>query len=80
MVPVIANIIGAHCASTRARDEFVQACLRAGWTEAQAMVQGMLAEPWHLIGHLESQLGEFLELLQIVQGQTGASVADRIAA
>ena len=53
MVPVIAGIIGAHCASTRARDEFVQAYLRAGWTEAQAMVQGMLAEPWHLIGHLE---------------------------
>ena len=82
IVPVIADIIGAHCAGTRARGEFVQACLRAEWLEAQAMVQGMLAEPWHLIGHQESRLREFLELLQVVQGGTAhaSAIADRIAA
>ena len=83
MVPVIGDVIGAHCAGTRARDEFVQACLRTEWSEAQAMVQGMLAEPWHLVGHQESRLREFLELLQVVQGGTeiGApAIANRIAA
>jgi hypothetical protein len=45
MVLVIAEIIAARCAGTRARAEFVQACLRAQWTEAQATVEGMLAEP-----------------------------------
>lgn len=47
------------------------------------MVRGMLAEPWHLIGHQDSRLREFLELLQVVQGgtETGApAIADRIAA
>ncbi len=81
MAPVIADIIGAHCAGTRAREEFVQACLRTEWSEAQAMVQGMLAEPWHLIGHQESRLRQFLELLQVMQGGAGASaIGDRIAA
>lgn len=27
------------------------------------MIEGMLAEPWHLHGHQESRLREFLELL-----------------
>ncbi len=52
MVPVIAEIIGAHCAGTSARTEFVQACLRTEWSEVQAIVQCMLAEPWHLIAHM----------------------------
>jgi hypothetical protein len=43
MMPGTAEIIAAHCAGTRAREEFVQACLRAQWAEAQAMVKGMLA-------------------------------------
>jgi hypothetical protein len=63
MVPVVADIIGAHCAGTHARQDFVGACLRAEWSEARAMVEGMLAEPWHLIGHQESRLRDFLELL-----------------
>jgi len=29
------------------------------------MVEGMLAEPWHLIGYQENRLREFLELLQV---------------
>ena len=83
MVPVIGDVIGAHCPGTRARSEFVQACLRAEWSEVQAMIQGMLAEPWHLIGHQESRLREFLELLQAVQGGTktaASAIADSIAA
>jgi hypothetical protein len=83
MVPVIAEIIGAHCAGTSARSEFVHACLRTEWSEVQAMVQGMLAEPWHLIGHQESRLREFLELLQAVQGGTktaASAITDPIAA
>jgi hypothetical protein len=32
------------------------------------MVEGMLAEPWHLKGHQESRLREFLELVQVNQG------------
>ena len=69
MMLVIAEIIAAHCAGTRAREEFVQACLRAQWTEAQAMVEGMLAEPWHLVGYQENRLREFLELLLAAQGE-----------
>jgi len=69
LVLVIAEIIAAHCAGTRARDEFVQACLRAQWDEAQAMVEGMLAEPWHLIGHQETRLREFLKLLLVAQDE-----------
>jgi len=80
LVPIIADIIGAHCAGTRAREEFIRACLRMDWTEAQAMVQGMLAEPWHLIGHQESRLRQFLELMQLVQGESASSIADRLAA
>jgi len=47
------------------------------------MVQGMLAEPWHLIGHQESRLRKFLELLQVAQGGSQSrvtAVSDRIAA
>jgi len=83
MVPVIAEIISAHCAGTSARSEFVQGCLRTEWSEVQAMIQGMLAEPWHLIGHQESRLREFLELLQAVQGGTETAtsgITDPIAA
>ena len=69
MVLVIADIIAAHCAGTRAREEFVQACVRAQWAEAQAMVEGMLAEPWHLVGYQENRLREFLELLLAAQGE-----------
>jgi hypothetical protein len=69
MVLVIADIIAAHCAGARAREEFVQACVRAQWAEAQAMVEGMLAEPWHLIGYQECRLREVLELLRAEQAE-----------
>ena len=66
---VIADIIAAHCAGTRAREQFVQACLRAEWAEAQAMVEGMLAEPWYLIGYQERRLRQFLEMLLAAQAE-----------
>jgi hypothetical protein len=67
-VPVIAEIISGHCAGTQARKEFMNACLRADWPEARAMVEGMLAEPWHLIGHQESRLRAFLDVLRLQDG------------
>ncbi len=32
------------------------------------MVEGMLAEPWHLRGYQETRLREFLELLKLDRG------------
>ena len=80
LVLVIAEIIAAHCAGTRAREEFVQACLHAQWVEAQAMVEGMLAEPWHLVGYQESRLREFLELLRAAQGEPEKASNEVLAA
>ena len=34
----------------------------------KAMVEGMLVEPWRLIGYQERRLREFLELLQLGEG------------
>jgi hypothetical protein len=45
LAPVIATIISAHCPGTRAREDFVRACVHADWFEAACMVEGMLAEP-----------------------------------
>jgi hypothetical protein len=50
------------------------------WTGAHAMVGGMLAEPWHLIGYEENRLREFLDLLQVAQRDCGSVIIDRIAA
>ena len=69
LAPVIADIISSHCPGTRAREEFVQACIRGDWHEAREMVEGMLAEPWHLQGYQENRLREFLELVQVKQGE-----------
>jgi hypothetical protein len=69
LAPVIADIISAHCPGTTAREEFLRACLGGHWGEASELVQGMLAEPWHLKGHQEARLQEFLELLQMGQGR-----------
>ena len=66
--PVIAEIISAHCPGTSARDEFVRACISGEWEDVKAMVEGMLAEPWLLIGHQQARLREFQELLQLTQG------------
>jgi hypothetical protein len=65
LTPVIAAIISGHCPSTRARKDFVSACVHSDWVEARVMVEGMLAEPWHLIGYQENRLREFLELLRV---------------
>ena len=56
LAPVIAEIISAHCRGTRAREEFVHAFVHGDWHDATAMIEGMLAEPWHLRGHQETRL------------------------
>jgi hypothetical protein len=45
LAPVIATIISAHCPGTRARADFVRACVHGDWGEAACMIEGMLAEP-----------------------------------
>ena len=62
---VIGAIISAHCPNTGAEQAFMRACVREQWDEATAMVEGMLAEPWHLKGYKEGRLREFLELVPI---------------
>ena len=61
-------IISAHCPGTGAGEEFMRECVHGHWDEATAMVEGMLAEPWHLKGHQETRLREFLQLVQLDQG------------
>ncbi len=73
LVPIIADIIHAHCPGTNARRLFVRACLSGHWDEAESMVEGMLAEPWHLRGYQEKRLGEFLELMKLCQGRAGVA-------
>lgn len=68
LAPVIGTIISAHCPGTGAGEEFVRACVHGHWDEARAMVEGMLAEPWHLKGYQETRLREFLQLVQVREG------------
>jgi hypothetical protein len=68
MAPVIAEIISGHCPGTRARKDFVSACFHGDWRQAKVMVEGMLAEPWHLVGYQEQRLREFLDVLQLDDG------------
>jgi hypothetical protein len=68
LAPVIADVISAHCPGTRAREQFMHACVHGEWHDATAMVEGMLAEPWHLYGYQESRLRDFLKLLQLEHG------------
>ena len=68
LAPVIGTIISAHCPGPGAREEFVRACVHGHWDEVAAIVEGMLAEPWHLKGHQETRLREFLELVQVREG------------
>jgi hypothetical protein len=63
LAPVIADVISAHCRGTIARERFVRACLGGDWQETKSMVEGMLAEPWHLRGYQESRLRDFLGLI-----------------
>jgi hypothetical protein len=68
LAPVIAEVISAHCPGTRARGDFVRACVHGEWDDAEVMVEGMLAEPWHLTGYQEIRLREFLAMLQLKRG------------
>jgi len=63
LAPVIADIIGSHCPRTRARRDFLRACVNEDWEEVHAMVEGMLAEPWYLRGYQEVRLREFLTMV-----------------
>src|SRR6185295_16874990 len=40
LAPVIAEIISAHCPGTRARDEFVHACVYGQWEDAHGNGRG----------------------------------------
>ena len=59
LVPLIADIISCHCPGTPTRKRFLQACMSTDWDEAKSMIEGMLAEPWHLRGHQERRLRDF---------------------
>src|SRR4051812_26161046 len=63
LAPVIGIIISSHCPGTGAKEEFLRACVHGHWDEARAMVEGMLAEPWHLRGYQKVRLRDFLGLL-----------------
>jgi hypothetical protein len=65
LVPVIADVISAHCSGTHAPEEFVRACVHGHWDDAAEMIEGMLAEPWHLKGYQEARLRDFQWFLQI---------------
>ena len=65
LVPVIADVISSHCPGTTARERFLRACLGIDWDEVKNLVEGMLAEPWHLRGHQEKRLREFLKMIPI---------------
>ena len=74
LVPVIADVIAAHCPRSSARARFIDACLKAQWNEATAMIEGMLSEPRLLRGHQEARLRDFLELLPLARRSgTGAA-------
>jgi hypothetical protein len=75
LAPVIADVISAHCPGTDARERFLRACIHGHWDEVQGMVEGMLAEPWHLKGHQEARLREFLALVPITQQLDRAEAA-----
>jgi hypothetical protein len=77
VVPVVAEIISAHCPGTGAREQFVRACIHGEWNEANAMIDGMLAEPWHLRWYQEALLREFRELLQLDRGRVTLSELSR---
>jgi hypothetical protein len=68
LAPVIADIISSHCPATSARERFLRACISTDWDEATSMIDGMLAEPWHLRGYQEKRLREFLDLMLAARG------------
>jgi hypothetical protein len=48
LAPLIADIISSHCPGSSARERSLHASIGADWDEARSMIDGMLAEPWHL--------------------------------
>ena len=65
MMLVIADVISAHCPGTTARERFIRASLTDDWVEVRCLIEGMLAEPWHLRGNQEQRLQEFLDLVPV---------------
>ena len=65
MMLVIADVISAHCPGTTARERFFRASLTEDWEEVRCLIDGMLAEPWHLRGNQEQRLQEFLDLVPV---------------
>lgn len=65
MMLVIADVISAHCPGTAARERFFRASLTDDWEEVRCLIEGMLAEPWHLRGNQEQRLQEFLDLVPV---------------
>jgi hypothetical protein len=68
LAPVIGTIISAHCPGTGAKEEFLRACVHGHWDEATAMVEGMLAEPWHLQGYRRRACGNFSSWCRCAKG------------
>lgn len=79
LVPLIADIISCHCPGTPTRKQFLQACMSTDWDEAKSMIEGMLAEPWHLRGHQERRLRDFFDMIRAAETPQLSSSADRIA-
>jgi hypothetical protein len=77
---VIADIVSAHCPGTSARERFLNACIGADWNEATSMIEGMLAEPWHLRGYQEKRLREFLDLVLAARGTQQVSAPAAVSA
>jgi hypothetical protein len=73
MMLVIADVISAHCPGTTARERFFRASLTEDWEEVRCLIDGMLAEPWHLRGNQEQRLQEFLDLVPV--GSSSRTVA-----
>jgi hypothetical protein len=51
----------------------LHACISTDWDEATSMIDGMLAEPWHLRGYQEKRLREFLDLIPAARATQRAS-------
>jgi len=75
MMLVIADVISAHCPGTTARERFFRASLTEDWEEVRCLIDGMLAEPWHLRGNQEQRLQEFLDLVPVGSSSRTAALS-----
>ena len=75
MMLVIADVISAHCPGTTARERFFRASLTEDWEEVKCLIDGMLAEPWHLRGNQEQRLQEFLDLVAVGSSSRTAALS-----